>query len=76
MVLVDGVRHQLDLVQAEARLRHIGVHIVVDLIHVLEKVWSAAWCFHSPGDAGTEDWVGAHALAILTGGAVKVADAI
>ncbi|WYB34526.1 helix-turn-helix domain-containing protein [Streptomyces sp. GD-15H] len=36
VVLVDGARHQLDLVTAEAKRRGGKVHIVIDLIHVLE----------------------------------------
>jgi hypothetical protein len=36
---VDGARHQLDLITAEATCREVTVHIVVDLIHVLEYLW-------------------------------------
>ncbi|MFE0063417.1 ISKra4 family transposase, partial [Streptomyces sp. NPDC059003] len=76
VVLVDGARHQLDLVKTEARLHHVDVHIVIDIIHVLEKVWSAAWCFHRPGDQRVEDWVAARALSILNGQAEDTADAL
>ncbi|MFI6056529.1 ISKra4 family transposase, partial [Streptomyces violascens] len=76
VVLVDGAQHQLDLIQTEARLRAIEVHIVIDIVHVLEYLWSASWCFHHAGDQAAEDWVAAHALAILNGDAVEVADAI
>jgi hypothetical protein len=38
VVLVDGARHQLDLVRAEAARRGVAVHVLVDLIHVLEYV--------------------------------------
>nr|WP_272902857.1 ISKra4 family transposase [Streptomyces sp. BA2] len=76
VVLVDGARHQLELVQAEARLHHVDVRIVIDIIHVLEKIWAAAWCFHRTGDKTTESWVATHALAVLAGHAAEVADAI
>ncbi|MEV5283155.1 hypothetical protein [Streptomyces sp. NPDC052811] len=76
VVLVDGARHQLELIQAEARLRHVDVHIVIDIIHVLEKLWAAARCFHRTGDKATERWVATHALAVLAGHAAEVADAI
>ncbi|MFF3277430.1 ISKra4 family transposase [Streptomyces chrestomyceticus] len=76
VVLVDGAQHQLDLVQAEARLRGVDVHIVIDIVHVLEYLWTASWCFHHAGDQGAEDWVATHALAVLNGNAVEVADAI
>jgi hypothetical protein len=36
VVLVDGARHQLDLIAAEAARRDIAIHIVIDFIHVLE----------------------------------------
>ncbi|GAA5700584.1 hypothetical protein AQJ43_33075 [Streptomyces avermitilis] len=45
-VLVDGARHQIDLLKAEALQRSVDVHIIVDLIHVLEYLWRAAWCLH------------------------------
>jgi len=35
-VLVDGAEHQLSLIRAEAARRGVTVHIVIDLIHVLE----------------------------------------
>ncbi|WP_435875000.1 hypothetical protein [Nonomuraea bangladeshensis] len=41
VVLVDGARHQLDLITAEAARRRIRVHIVIDFVHVLEKDWVA-----------------------------------
>ncbi len=36
MVLVYGAEHQLDLIRAEAANRDFTVHIVIDIIHVLE----------------------------------------
>jgi len=36
VVLVDGARHQLDLARAEASRRGVAVHILIDLIHVME----------------------------------------
>lgn len=56
IVLVDGARHQLDLVQAEAAGRSIKIHIVLDIVHVLEKLWTAARCFHTAADPDAEDW--------------------
>ena len=76
VVLVDGARHQIELIRAEAERRGARIHIVVDLIHVLEYVWKAAFCLHSADDPAAEDWVAVHALAILTGAAVQVADHI
>ena len=36
VVLVDGAEHQLDLIRAEAARRGVTIHVVIDLIHVLE----------------------------------------
>jgi hypothetical protein len=39
VVLVDGAEHQLDLIRAEAACRNAEIHVVIDLIHVLEYIW-------------------------------------
>lgn len=65
MVLVDGARHQLDLIQAEAARRDTTVHIVLDIVHVLEKLWAAARSFFDPADPDAEDWVATHAARLL-----------
>jgi hypothetical protein len=36
VVLVDGAEHQLDLIRAEAGRRGAEIHVVIDLVHVLE----------------------------------------
>ena len=76
IVLVDGAHHQLEVIAVEAARRHVTVHIVLDLIHVLERLWTAAWCLHARGDPTTEDWVAARAPQILSGHARDAADAI
>jgi hypothetical protein len=67
IVLVDGARHQLDLIRAEAARRKVTIHILVDFIHVLEYIWKAAWCFYQDADPAAEPWVAGHALRILAG---------
>ncbi|WP_281284042.1 ISKra4 family transposase [Nonomuraea deserti] len=67
VVLVDGDRHQLDLVHSQARRHQVDVHIVVDAIHVADYVWKAAWSLHTPGDPAAERWVAIQLLAILSG---------
>lgn len=42
VVLVDGARHQIDLIKAEAQQRGVEVHVIVDLVHVLKYLWQAA----------------------------------
>ena len=67
IALVDGDNYQLGLIQAAAAARGITLAVVIDLIHVLEYLWKAAWCFHAPRDPAMEDWVIAQALDILHG---------
>lgn len=76
VVLVDGNNHQLDRIHAEAHARHINVSIVIDLIHVLEYLWGAAWCFFAEADPAAEAWVRDKALAVLEGKAKQVAAGI
>jgi hypothetical protein len=76
VALVDGAKHQIERIQAEAAARHVQVTIVCDFIHVLEYLWSAAWSFFAEGDPAAEKWVAEKALAILNGQASTVAAAI
>ncbi len=74
--LVDGNNHQIDRIGAEAKARGIDVTIVVDLVHVLEYLWAAAWCFFAEGDTAAEEWVRDRALSVLEGHAREVASGI
>lgn len=76
VALVDGAKHQIDVIRAEARRRGVEVTIVCDFIHVLEYLWSAAWCFFDEGDPAAEAWVADKALAVLEGKAGLTAGAI
>jgi hypothetical protein len=76
VALVDGAKHQIDRIQAEAKDRQVQVTIVCDFIHVLEYLWSAAWSFFPEADPDAEAWVSDKALAILNGQASTVAAAI
>jgi hypothetical protein len=76
VVLVDGAEHQLDLIRAEAARRDAEIHVVIDLIHVLEYIWKAAWSLHETGDPAAEDWVAARALAVLAGDSARAAQEI
>jgi hypothetical protein len=76
VALVDGNKHQIDCIEAQALKRKLDVTIIIDLIHVLEYLWTAAWCFFGEGDPRAEAWVRTRALAILDGGARDVAAGI
>lgn len=73
VALVDGNRHQIDCIEAQAEARKVSVSVVIDLIHVLEYLWGAVWCFFVEGEPAAEDWVKDRALAVLGGKAREVA---
>ena len=72
IALVDGDRHQIDVIRGQAAARGITITILVDFIHVLEYLWKAAWCFCPPRDPAAEDWVTAQGLDILHGRTAQV----
>jgi hypothetical protein len=73
VVLVDGAEHQLGLIRAEAARRGVTIHVIIDIIHVLEYIWGAAWSLHDAGDPAAEDWVAVKALAVLAGDSDRAA---
>ena len=74
--LVDGNNAQIDAMTAEAVSRGVTVTIVIDLVHVLEYLWKAAWSFFEPGDPDAEAWVADRAAQILRGSARQAAAGI
>jgi Uncharacterised protein family (UPF0236) len=76
IALVDGNNHQIDRIQKDAKAREVKVTILIDLVHVLEYLWGAAWCYFNEGDPDAEAWVHEKALAVLDGKASTVAAAI
>jgi hypothetical protein len=73
IVLVDGARHQLDLIRTEAARRHVAVHILLDFVHVTEYAWAAAHAFYPVGTPEAETWVAGHLTTILHGQAARTA---
>ena len=73
VALVDGNKPQLALLTAGARQHGVQLTIVLDLIHVLEYLWRAAYVFHSPESMEAQMWVSQRLLAILRGRSVHVA---
>ena len=76
IALVDGNNAQIEAITAEAKQRQVTIHIVCDLIHVLEYLWKAAWSFFEPGDPDAEDWVAEQAVKILESKTAQVAAGI
>ncbi len=67
VVLLDGNETQIDQVRRGAHKHGVHVTIVLDLIHVLEYLWKAAYCFHADGTPQAEAWV-QHRLRMLLDG--------
>ena len=67
IALVDGNNHQIDRIKKEAKTRKLKVTIVIDVIHVIEYLWSAGWCFFEEGDPAAERWVHQKARQVLDG---------
>lgn len=73
VALVDGNEPQLKiLIQC---FQKEGYHplIIIDFIHVAERVWKAGLDFHQEGTEPLETWVTTHLLAILQGRSSHVA---
>ena len=62
VALTDGERALQILVE-----RTLGVTLILDLLHVLEKLWKAAYVFHPEGSLEAELWVLDRTLRILFG---------
>ena len=76
IALADGNKDQIRQIQAQSAARGITVTIIVDLIHVTEHLWDAAWCFYPRASPGAGGWVRARAAEILDGRAARVAAAL
>jgi hypothetical protein len=73
VMLVDGQEEQLRQVYAAIERHDAEVIVIQDFIHVMEYMWSAAWCLHEEGDPAAEVWVNRHAIDILNGKSSDVA---
>jgi hypothetical protein len=76
IALADGNKDQIRWIQAQAAAHGITVTIICDFIHVLEYLWTAAWCFFPEASPGAGPWVRRHAAAVLDGRAAGVAAAL
>jgi hypothetical protein len=76
VALVDGNKTQIQEIRAAAKAAGVEVTLVLDIIHVTEYLWSAAWDFHAEGDPAAEKLVRKYLRQILAGRASTVAAAI
>lgn len=67
VVVVDGNRDQIRAVRKAAKKHGVSVALIVDLMHVLEYMWKAAYCFHAEGSQAAQEWVTQRLRAILEG---------
>jgi hypothetical protein len=67
VVLVDGQRDQIKRVQRAARAVGVTITIQLDLVHVLEYLWCAAYAFNTQSSPEAEKWVEDRLLALLNG---------
>ncbi|MCC6997991.1 MAG: hypothetical protein IT370_25485 [Deltaproteobacteria bacterium] len=67
VVLVDGQRDQLRRVQRAVAKTGAKITTVLDIVHVLEYLWRAAYAFHPESTAEAETWVECRLLALLNG---------
>lgn len=74
--LVDGNKPQLHILKKHARTYGVTLIIILDVIHVLEYLWKAAWAFHEEGDRAAEAWVNERMLEVLRGNSSNVAAGI
>jgi len=73
VMLVDGAKHQLDLIKKCIKQYNVEVCVILDFIHVLEYIWKAAHCLFDVGSEEAEKWVQERALKILQGKSSSVA---
>lgn len=73
-VLVDGLPRQIRNIRSCIKRYQITKPVLIlDLIHVIEYVWKAAYCFNAAGTPEAEAWVNKRILLILEGKSSDVA---
>jgi len=72
VALLDGNASQIDAVESSARAVGVKLTIVLDVVHVIEYLWSAVTAFEAQGTPAAEAWVSERLLRILQGRASDV----
>jgi hypothetical protein len=73
VVLVDGDPKQIRRIRGAARRWKREITLVLDFIHVLERLWKAAYCLHTEGTTEAEAWVLERLERVLEGASSLVA---
>lgn len=67
VALVDGNRDQIAIIRKVAKELGVRITLILDLMHVLEYLWKAAYCFHKDGTKEAEAWVEQRLIGLLQG---------
>ena len=67
VAIVDGENHQLRVLKRLAKKQGVDLTIIVDIIHVIEYLWTAGRAFHPKSGPELEEWVQYRMLKILEG---------
>ena len=76
VVLVDGNKTQIREIRTVAKRLGVKITMILDLIHVIEYLWAAAWDVFPEGAPAAEKWVRKHLTGVLRGRAGIVAAAL
>jgi hypothetical protein len=73
-VLVDGQPQQIKNIKTSIKRYQVAETVLIlDVIHVIEYLWKAAYCFNAEGSPEAEAWVKERILRILEGKSSDVA---
>jgi hypothetical protein len=73
VALVDGNKPQIRYLKRMAKKKGHDLTIIVDIVHVIEYLWSAGRVFHQKSGQELEDWVRHRILEVLRGKAGLIA---
>lgn len=76
VALIDGDNHQFQCLTNSLEKHKISATIILDIIHVIEYLWSASSIFHGEGSYEREGWVLQRLDKILDGKASDVSKGI
>lgn len=76
VAVVDGNKPQLESLKTFALYYGVALTIVLDLIHVIEYLWRAAYVFNERDSPATQQWVSDKLLEVLLGHSSLVAGGI
>ena len=73
VALVDGNKPQIRCLKRMAKQKDLNLTIIVDIVHVIEYLWSAGRVFESKSGPKLENWIRRRILEVIRGKAGLVA---